>query len=98
MTISISNAAVNSNAPPGTVIGVLNTRDSSGNDVPCTYTLTKGSVGQFGIVGNKLVTEWSAPVLPGYYSTRIRAVGTTVRSSGSATFAINVVMSAPPPP
>ncbi|TMK50782.1 MAG: hypothetical protein E6G70_05105 [Alphaproteobacteria bacterium] len=84
MAISISNVIVNSSAPPGTVIGVLTSWDASGNVVPCTYTLTKGSAGYFAVSGSKLVTAWSAPAVPGYYSVRIQAIGTTTRFSGSA--------------
>ena len=39
MTISISNMTVNNNMPAGTVVGVLTTRDSAGNVVPCNYIL-----------------------------------------------------------
>ena len=56
MTISISNLLVNINAPAGTIIGVLTAQDAANNIVECTYSLTKGSIGHFGISGNNLVT------------------------------------------
>ena len=60
--------------------------------------LTKGSVGYFAISGNNLMTAWSSPVAPGYYSVRVRAMGNNTPFRGSATCAINVAMAAPPPP
>jgi hypothetical protein len=77
---------------------VLTTTDASGNILPCTYTLTKGSTGYFAISGNELVTTWSKPVAPGYYSVRVHAMGTTTTFSGSATFVVTVMKAAPPPP
>jgi hypothetical protein len=66
MTISISNLTVSNTAPAGTVVGVLTTQDATGSAIPCTYTLTMGSVGYFAISGNQLVTAWAAPPAPGY--------------------------------
>src|SRR5271165_7405437 len=98
MTITISNLTISNNAPPGTTIGVLTAQDASGTAIPYNYTLTKGSIGYFTIVGNNLVSAWSAPAMSGYSSIRVRAIGSSGKFSGSARFTINVVMAAPPPP
>lgn len=98
MTITINNLTVSSNAPAGTVIGVLSTLNASGNAIPCTYILTKNSAGFFAISGDQLVTERSMPAAPGYYSVRIHATGTTTMFSGSATFAVDIVMALSPSP
>ena len=99
MTITISNLTVINNAPAGTVVGELTTWNATGNSIPCTYSLTKGSAGYFAISGNQLVTTWSTQPAAGFYSVRVRAVGSTAtRFSGSAVFTIAVVTSAPPPP
>lgn len=52
----------------------------------------------FAISGDQVVTEWSMPAAPGYYSVRIHATGTTTMFSGSATFAVDIVMALSPPP
>lgn len=93
MSIAISNLTVSSNAPTGTVIGVLTALDPTGSVIPCTYTLTKASAGYFTVSGNALVTAWSTSAAPGSYSVRMHAIGTNASFSGSATFTINVVVS-----
>jgi hypothetical protein len=98
MAITISNLTVSNNAPAGTTIGVLVTTDASGTVIPCNYMLTKGSIGYFAIAGNNLITAWSAPVTPGHYSVRLRAIGASTMFSGSATFTVDVGIAAPPPP
>ncbi|MGA7259371.1 MAG: hypothetical protein WBX30_00485, partial [Stellaceae bacterium] len=75
MAITISNLTSGNSVPAGTAIGVLTTTDASGTVIPCNYILTKGSIGYFAIAGNNLVTAWSVPAAPGYYSVRIRAIG-----------------------
>jgi hypothetical protein len=45
MAITISNLTISNNAAAGTIVGVLTARDSSGNPIPCEYTLSKGSAG-----------------------------------------------------
>ena len=98
MAITISNLTVSNNASAGTTIGVLVTTDASGTVIPCNYMLTKGSIGYFAIVGNNLITAWSAPATPGHYSVRLRAIGASTIFSGSATFTVDVGIAAPPPP
>src|SRR5437660_1118599 len=98
MTITISNLTINNNVPGGTTIGTLIAQDASGAIIPCNYILTKASIGYFAIVGDKLITAWSKLATPGYYSLRIRAVGSSTRFSGSARFTVNIVTAAPPPP
>src|SRR5580704_3704524 len=98
MAITISNLTVSNNAPAGTTIGVLVTTDASGTVIPCNYMLTKGSIGYFAIAGNNLITAWSAPPTPGYYSVRLRAIGASTIFSGSASFTVDVGIAAPPPP
>src|SRR5690242_8905342 len=98
MAITISNLSVNSNASPGTTIGVLTTTDASGNVIPCTYLLTKSSIGYFAIAGDNLVTAWSTAATPGHYSVRVRGIGQSTPFSGYATFTVEVVSAAPPPP
>jgi len=95
MTISIDNLRVSNNAPVGTRVGVLTARDASGNVVSCDYSLTKGSSGFFSVAGDELITTWTTPILSGYCSVRVHAIGVNTRFAGSATFAVNVV---PPPP
>jgi hypothetical protein len=98
MKIIISNLTIASDAPAGTIIGVLTTRDETGNEIPCNYALTKGSVGNFAISGDKLVASWAMPPVVGYYAVRIRAIGISALFNGSAWFTVNVAMSALPPP
>jgi hypothetical protein len=98
MTIKIDNLSVSDNASAGTVVGVLTTYNASGNTVSCTYQLSNSAAGYFAISGNNLVTAWSSPVAPGYYSVRVRAMGNNTPFRASATFAISVAMAAPPPP
>jgi hypothetical protein len=90
MTITIDNLTISNNVPAGTVIGVLTGRDDAGNVMPCNYRLTKGASGYFAVSGNNLVTEWNAPIAPGYYAARVHAIGTTAKFSGSAAFTITV--------
>jgi large repetitive protein len=92
MSIIISNLTVQDSAPSGTVIGVLTAQDT-GTVIPCTYTLTKGSAGLFAVAGDQLVTAWSTPPVPGFYSVRVHAVGTNTSFSGSAIFTISVTTS-----
>jgi hypothetical protein len=96
MSITISNLTVQDNAPSGTVIGVLTAQDTT-TVIACAYTLTKGSAGLFAVSGNQLVTAWSTPPVPGFYSVRVHAVGTNTSFSGSATFIISVTTSTSPP-
>jgi hypothetical protein len=98
MAITISNLVIGNNVPAGTTIGVLTASDGSGTVIPCNFVLTKGSVGYFAIAGNNLVTSWSVPAIPGHYSVRIRAIGSSTLFSGSATFTVDVGIAAPPPP
>ena len=95
--ITIDGLTVNNDASAGTVIGVLSAWDASGDVVLCNYTLTKGSAGHFSVSDSKLITVWSKPITPGYYSVRVHATGTTTRFSGSATFTANVVIPASSP-
>ena len=53
MSITISNLTVSNTAPTGTTIGLLTTTDASGTVIPCSYILTKGSIG----AGYGFVTE-----------------------------------------
>ena len=98
MTVSISNLAVNNNAPAGTVVGVLTARDASGAVIPCNFTLTKGSAGFFAVSGNNLVTAWSGSTVAGNYPVRVHANGINTRFSGNARFTTVVTTAAPPPP
>ena len=98
MTISISNLTANSAASPGTVVGVLTALDASGTVIPCNFTLTKNSAGYFAISASNLVTTWSKPPVPGFYSVRIHGNGTSTKFSGNARFTITVNAAAPPPP
>ncbi|MBV9374580.1 MAG: hypothetical protein JO320_05915 [Alphaproteobacteria bacterium] len=102
MTISITNLNVSNTAPAGTVVGVLSAQDASGNLMNCTFSLTKASAGIFAISGNDLVTAWAGPVIAGYYSVRVHALGIASRFSGNATFIVQVdsvaAVPAPPPP
>ena len=98
MTITISNFSITNNVPTGTIIGMLTTRDTSGDVIPCNYTLPKDLAGYFSISDNKLLTAWSRPVMPGLYSVNVRAVGSNSRFSDSAKLSVAVSMSAPPPP
>jgi hypothetical protein len=98
MTILISNLSVASNAPAGTIVGVLTATDANGNTVPCDFILTKRAGGYFAISSNDLITSWSGSILPGYYSVRVRATGVNTRFSASATFTINVAAVNPAPP
>jgi hypothetical protein len=97
MAITISNLVIGNNVPAGTTIGVLTASDGSGSVIPCNFLLTKGSIGYFAIAGNNLVTSWSVPAIPGHYSVRIRAIGSSTLFSGSATFTVDVGIAAPPP-
>jgi len=98
MTILLSNATINNDAPAQTIIGTLSAQDQSGNVIPCNFSLTKGSIGYFAVSGNQLMTAWSSPAAPGFYSVRVHAIGSTMRFSGRATFTIAVAASSPPPP
>lgn len=98
MAITISNLTIGNSVPAGTAIGVLTTTDASGTVIPCNYILTKGSIGYFAIAGNNLVTAWSVPAAPGYYSVRIRAIGSSTIFTGLATFTVDIAMAASPPP
>ena len=90
MTITITNLTVAQNAPAGTIVGVLSARDV-GSIIPCNFILSKKASGYFAISTNNLVTVWNGSIAPGYYCVRVRAVGTTTRFSGNATFDINVI-------
>src|SRR5215470_17986845 len=96
MTITITNLTVAQNAPAGTIVGVLSARDV-GSIIPCNFILSKKAAGYFAISANNLITVWSGSIAPGYYPVRVRAVGTTTRFSGNATFSINVVDPPSPP-
>ena len=98
MAITISNLTIGNSVPAGTAIGVLTTTDASGTVIPCNYMLTKGSIGYFAIAGNNLVTAWSVPAAPGYYSVRICAIGSSTIFTGLATFTVDIAMAASPPP
>ena len=100
MPITISNLTISNNVPAGATIGILTAQDASGAVIQCNYRLTKSSIGHFAIVGNQLVTAWSAPATPGCYSVRIHAIGSSSWFSGSATFTVNIVndVTSPPPP
>ena len=98
MTILLSNATINNDAPAQTIIGTLSAQDQSGNVIPCNFSLTKGSIGYFAVSGNQLVTAWSSPAAPGFYSVRVHAIGSTMRFSGRATFTIAVAAASSPPP
>jgi hypothetical protein len=98
MAIRISNLTVSNTAPAGTKIGLLTTTDASGTVIPCNYMLTKGAIGYFTIAGDNLVTAWTAPVTPGDYSVRLRAIGSNTTFKGSATFTVEAGTAAPPPP
>jgi hypothetical protein len=90
MTVTITNLTVAANAPAGTIVGVLSAGDV-GNIIPCNFILSKKASGYFAISTNNLVTVWNGSIAPGYYCVRVRAVGTTTRFSGNATFDINVI-------
>src|SRR5689334_24345951 len=98
MAITISNLFVSNNVPARTAIGVLTAIDASGTIIPCKFSLTKGSVGYFTVVGDELITAWGTPAAPGQYSVRIRAMGSTTRFSDSATFTVAIGTAPPPPP
>lgn len=101
MSLIISNLTIGSNAPPGSVVGVLSAHNESGQSISCNFSLTKGSIGCFAITGDQLVTAWNGSTVPGYYSVRILAIGTNARFSAKATFAIQVAPPSPvpaPPP
>jgi hypothetical protein len=89
MTITITNLTVAANAPAGTIVGVLSAGDV-GSIIPCNFILSKKASGYFAISTNNLITLWSGSIAPGYYPVRVRAVGTTMRFSGNATFIINI--------
>jgi hypothetical protein len=89
MTISITNLTVAANAPAGTIVGVLSS--DVGTIIPCNFILSKKASGYFAISDNNLITVWNGSIAPGYYCVRVRAVGTTMRFSGKATFDINVI-------
>jgi hypothetical protein len=88
---------ISNNVPPGTRVGVLTARDASGNIIPCDYSLTKGSSGYFAVTGDELVTTWTTPTAPSYYSVRIHGIGRDTRFAGTAIFAVNVMAPVSPP-
>src|SRR5271169_5664063 len=90
MTITISNLKVADNAPAGTTVGMLTVTDARGNNIPCNFTLTKGSGGYFAIAASNLITVWTGSIAPGYYSVRVRANGISTRFSVSGSFTITV--------
>ena len=91
MTISISNLTVAQNAPTGTVVGRLTTRDQSGKFVASNFTLTKTSAGFFAVSGSNLITAWSGTAPAGNYSVRVNAVGTNVWYSAGGSFVITIM-------
>jgi hypothetical protein len=62
------------------------------------YRLTKDVTGYFTTSGNKLLTAWSMPIMPGLCPVRVRAVEVNSRSIGTAEFSVAVSMSGPSPP
>jgi hypothetical protein len=62
------------------------------------FCADKGLYRLFLNCGNNLVTSWSVPAMPGHYSVRIRAIGSSTLFSGSATLTVDVGIAAPPPP
>jgi hypothetical protein len=95
MTINISNLTISNDTTAGGLIGVLTTSDASGTKIQCDYSLTTGSVGYFAVSDNKLVTAWTKPPMPGYYSVCVYAVGTAARFNGSAWFTVTVAVPVP---
>lgn len=91
--IQLSNATVDENQPPGTVVGTLSV--VGGSPVPITYTLSGGGAATFTISGNQLLTQ--APLNFEVQATYDITVTATGDGSFSKDFTITVINAEEPP-
>ena len=94
--ITIDNLTVPSSAVAGTVVGTLTALDA-GSAVACNFILSERSCGYFAVLSNQVVTVWNGSITAGYYSVRVRGVGTEQSFEETGLFVAGVV-DAPPPP
>jgi hypothetical protein len=87
--ISLSNLTVSTKAAVGAVIGTVKLLNASDTAMNANDNLSKGSAGFFAVSGSNLVTV-NPLIPPGYYSVRVRAVGTKTWWSETANFVITV--------
>ena len=80
-SIVVTDFVAASNAPPGTVIGLLYNKDASGNNIPSAFTLTSNPNNNFFISNNELCTAWTTPLAAGQYPISISAIGSQIAAA-----------------
>jgi hypothetical protein len=89
MALSLSNLAISTKAPAGTVVGTLTLLNASAVAMQANFLLDDNQAGFFGISGNNIVTE-SVSLPPGNYSVSVSAVGNKTYWSARGCFTIKV--------
>lgn len=87
--ISIDNLSIQANAAMGSKVGALAVFNSAGVQIAATFDIRWEDSGLFGISGGNLVSQWGAPIPPGFYAAQLFAIqGTTLIDE--AWFSVNV--------